>query len=231
MSEDKLRPASPTFRSTPISPAELDVLHEAIAPKEIYQRKREENEGYSFSIIREYSGVDVGTKILYLERAITLPPSSFYKHLDKLDDPTLISDKRTKNFDFIQNLKVINDLFWNSPLSEGQPGALDHFFKSLSRTCTLREYQAEITYLIQQGVSALKSENPKWAQQKKYRLTLEEGMQPSYAWRLALDMPENHLPHLEIFEEDPRWSDSYQDIKDKRSIADIYILSEKYRTT
>ena len=52
------------------------------------------NEGNYFATIRDYGVVDWGTKMLYLERAITQKCLSFLQSLDKLYQPALYSGPR-----------------------------------------------------------------------------------------------------------------------------------------
>ena len=50
-------------------------------------------EGCYFEVIKEFQGVSLGTKVLYLERAITQENDTFLESLDKLYTPG-VSEKK-----------------------------------------------------------------------------------------------------------------------------------------
>ena len=71
-------------------------------------------EGIYFEAIRDDESFDDGTKILYLERAISQDCEIFNQNLDKLYNPDLVGDAKTDNIEFIRALKIINDLCFNN---------------------------------------------------------------------------------------------------------------------
>ena len=63
--------------------------------------------GSSIEIIQEDVDTDIGTKVLYMKRALILIPEDFLKSLNKL------YDRKKDNIETIRALKLINDLYFN----------------------------------------------------------------------------------------------------------------------
>ena len=77
-------------------------------------------EGIYFTTIPEDEVFNLGTKILYLERAISQNCQDFLQSLDKLYAPDLDGEAKTANIEFIRALKLINDCCFNNQVKSIQ---------------------------------------------------------------------------------------------------------------
>ncbi len=152
-------------------------------------------DGCHFETIRDNKAFDLGTKILYLERAIDQPCATFNESLNKLYNPNLAdqSIEKTANIDFIRALKVINDLCYNNEVKYGDNGtkkALDHYFSVLGDINEV-EFKKYVTKIIKEGILALsKGHEETVTKQKQAREIRDSICFSSWRWRKELDLPE-----------------------------------------
>src|SRR5580692_3362811 len=87
-------------------------------------------EGFYLETIRENDDVNLGTKLLYLERAVNEPPQIYLESLKKL----CLTPEKASTIELIRALKVINDLYFNNLIKYyGIKNAVDHFFHGLGQ--------------------------------------------------------------------------------------------------
>lgn len=67
-------------------------------------------EGSDYEIIRDYSAIDINTKIRYLQKAVSETEVVFLASLDRLYAPIQIPDEEKKQIEFLATLKRINTL-------------------------------------------------------------------------------------------------------------------------
>jgi hypothetical protein len=120
------------------------------------------DEGCYTETIKNYPDVDMGTKVLYLKRAISEDKESFLHFLDKLYQPVLIGEAEKANLEFVNALKTINDLHFNHLIRFGvfgQKSALTHFFGALGDKLIPSEYQQAIASIINIHIQALRAQH------------------------------------------------------------------------
>lgn len=87
-----------------LNSAQLDFLDKFIGPR-----------GFGFLAIKDFVGnINLGTRVLYLERAISEDCIPFVKLLDKLYQPVLAENEVLDHITLIGMLKNINDLCFNN---------------------------------------------------------------------------------------------------------------------
>lgn len=147
-------------------------------------------QGDYYLTVKNHAGLNLGEKLLYLERAITpQEPENFLVQLDKLYQPGLTGEAKQSNLDFICSLKRINELCFDHTLTSlGGKSALEYYFGSLGviETTDKQELQASIQNKIHENIAGLykdKEEEIK-AQQEK-RINAELRIVPNRDWRDA----------------------------------------------
>ena len=161
-------------------------------------------EGIYFETIRDDEAFNLGTKVLYLERAISQNCHNFLQSLDKLYNPDLVAAAKTANVEFIRALKLINDLCFNHQVKYVQYGtrpALTHFFGSLG-DINHSDFQTDIQTIINARIATLREGHVEEATaQKTARETAETGIARRTGWRAELDLPLAQLaqqaPHFQ----------------------------------
>src|SRR3990167_2223344 len=155
--------------------------------------------GIYLDSVKSYNGVDLGTKILYLEKSITQDCQTFLNTLDKLYKPELIGAAKEANLDFIRSLKTINDLFFNNKVHYdnflgacriyAERDALTHFFSSLG-SFNPQDFKDEIRKMIHQGIEILSQDHQEEiTTQKQKREEVEKTITNQSDWRNELDLP------------------------------------------
>ena len=154
------------------------------------------NDGIYLYVIKEYSRLDLSTKLLYLERAMSDNQDVFFQSLDLIYDPNLGEEEQRENLEFIRALKVVNDFCFNNPVRYAEFGArnaLDHYFASLGEVQS-EEFQATTRRIIREQVSTLSAEHTDAIiAGKQARVRLESTLSPQSGWRERL-FPEAHSP-------------------------------------
>jgi len=153
-------------------------------------------EGFDFEVIRDHKNFDLGTKILYLERAITQDCHTFLLALDKLYNPDLLDQERAANLEFIRSLKRINDLCFNNEINYGEDKientkeALTHYFGRVGDAIVPADFQANIQAIIRDRIDELCSgKEAKVAAQKAASEAAEVDIVRETGWREELDLP------------------------------------------
>src|SRR3990167_4915490 len=148
--------------------------------------------GIYLDSVKSYNGVDLGTKILYLEKSITQDCQTFLNTLDKLYKPELIGAAKEANLDFIRSLKMINDLCFNNKIKYdiyGVRDALTHFFSSLGPV-NPQDFKDEIQKMIHQGIEVLSQDHQEEiTAQKQKQEEVEKTITNQSDWRNELDLP------------------------------------------
>jgi len=156
-------------------------------------------EGIYFTTIQEDEVFNLGTKILYLERAISQNCQDFLQSLDKLYAPDLGGEAKTANIEFIRALKLINDCCFNNQVKYGQYGTratLTHFFGSLGEIDP-GDFQTTVQTIINQQIAALREGHlEEVTSQKTARETAETDIARQTGWRAELDLPVTQHHHL-----------------------------------
>ena len=153
-------------------------------------------EGIYFETILENNNIDLGTKILYLERAINLDSSHFFRSLDKL-----YNMQEPDNIELIRALKIINDLYYNNIIKYDDFGikkALNHYF-SLLGPVDEEAFQKVIKEMMHENISVLyKNSKPEEniTDQRIIREMAEMDIEENTMWRYKLDLPQEQLAPL-----------------------------------
>lgn len=156
-------------------------------------------EGCYFEALSELSTVDLGTKVLYLERAIEQDCQTFLKSLDKLYpiDPT--ESQKKECIDLIIPLKLINDLFYNNEIKLDDYGVKKahlYYFGKLGQVDS-KSLSAEVEALTNFNIKTLVDDREKEvAQQKNSRINAENNISRNTHWRKERDLPQNQLDIL-----------------------------------
>lgn len=165
-----------------ITPAQLDSLDDLIG-----------KEGVHYLAIMENDNADLGTKVLYLERAITQNLKDFLASLDKLYRPHARGESRKKNIELIRSLKFINDICFNHELKFGVHGtkkALVHYFRPLGSGIDANAFHQQIRLMIHARIGeSVRDVNEKAKQERERRLAYEKRIVADAAWRVTLDLP------------------------------------------
>lgn len=147
-------------------------------------------EGFYLETIRENEDINLGTKLLYLERAISEPPKIFLESLKKL----CLSPEKASIIELIRSLKVINDLHYNNPIKYDNYGvkhAVDHFFHGLGQV-ELLELQLAVKEHINLEINSLKTgANDDIADQVSKRKLAEPAISGNENLPILLDLPHN----------------------------------------
>lgn len=155
------------------------------------------NEGIYFEIIRDYVGMDLGTKVLYLERSITQDCRSLLRSLNKLFQPGAEGSVKKENIELIRAFKVINDLCFNNDVKYGGFGlrkTLQHYFSSLAPV-NPEAFQEVIKETINKRIQQLSEGCEKLvSEQRSARETAEMDIPGHSGWRETLDVPAAQLP-------------------------------------
>jgi hypothetical protein len=162
--------------------------------------------GIYFETIKEDKIFDLGTKVLYLERAISQNCQNFLQSLDKLYNPCLSDEAKTDHVELIRALKLINDLCFNHQVKYEIKyddfesdfeirSALTHYFGLLDHDIEPRDFQETIQKIINERITELCIDHEKEAEKQKVeREAAEENIAPQVGWRTELDLPTNQLP-------------------------------------
>lgn len=149
-------------------------------------------EGYFFETIRDNGDIDLGTKILYLERAINEDCTTFLRSLDKLYQPGLQGESEQRHLELIRAFKTINDFCFNNEIQHGEygvKGALVHYFSGLGQI-NAEAFKKAVTEIINARIGELRNEHEEIVTiQKTARLEAEGDIQAHTGWRRDLDLP------------------------------------------
>jgi hypothetical protein len=191
-----------------LTAAQRDLLDSLISESGIY-----------IEVIKENTTFDLGTKVLYLERAISQNCHTFLRSLDKLYSLNQSEEDKVANIEFLRALKTINDLCFNNMVKYGHFGtrrALMHFFASLGlEHVKPANFQKMIVQIIQERISELYRDNKETivvqlearksdeAAIEKNAIWREQAGLPSVGeagWRQKLDLPAEQLCQLTLVE-------------------------------
>jgi sRNA-binding regulator protein Hfq len=172
--------------------AQEEFLNELIAEEGIY-----------FEIIREDTTFDLGTKILYLERAISQGCEPFNQFLDKLYNPDLVGELGEANIEFIRAFKVINDFCFNNKVKYGEFGvrdALTHYFSMLGDGVDAEGFRVAVQEKINARIDALNAECEEKVikEEQEARKAAEQAIARQTGWRKKIDLPSNQLVLAEL---------------------------------
>lgn len=154
-------------------------------------------DGIYLQPILEYEHVSLGTKLLYLERAITQNCKIFLQSLDKLYNLEGGELVKAANIECIRALKVINDLCFNNEVKYDEFGsartALTHYFSSLGEI-NAQAFQTTIKESINEQIFKIGMDHSEEiAAQKNSRITAESAIVKQAGWRIILDLPLQQL--------------------------------------
>lgn len=153
-------------------------------------------EGIYSEVIHEYAGCNIGTKILYLERAISQDCDTFNYYLDVLYNPNPDGEQHHNNIEFIRALKVINDLCFNNNVKYGEHGlkrAQEHYLSALGEVVP-EAIKTAVQLLCRALIIRIKNDDDVTAQlQKDARKDAELHISGRPGWRLMLDLPQQQL--------------------------------------
>ena len=153
--------------------------------------------GIYFETVIEYAGLDLGTKVSYLQRAINEDCQTFLQSLDRLYQPELIGDAKIANLELIRALKVINDFCFNNEVRYsvyGDRPALMHYFGALGPIVPA-DFQAAVQEIIGACLRTLHQDHEGEVEaQKAARERAEAGIVRQTDWRRELDLPLAQLP-------------------------------------
>lgn len=115
-------------------------------------------EGDAYLLIINFPNLTLGTKVLYLQRAISLSEDKFLLCLDKLNSSVSTMEK----LNLIIFLKALNDLCFNHEIFYERQAkkALTHYFSRLGDNPNPDEFKIIIKRMIKNQISALMMENP-----------------------------------------------------------------------
>ncbi|MDX2346872.1 MAG: hypothetical protein QNK11_08395 [Legionella sp.] len=155
-----------------IKKAQNDLLNELLG-----------DEGSCFQTITDSKLINLGTKLLYLERATTLKPVDFKIYLDKL--------YQTKShLDLIRDLVRLNDLVFNQPIKvykHKMCPALEATFEQLGPV-DVKAFQLAIrTYITAYQIKLTHDQAKQADIEKVEREQLEAFIEPRTGWQEALD--------------------------------------------
>ncbi len=170
------------FSKAEINTAQLEILEAFIGPMGIY-----------FETILDDKEENLGTKIVFLQKAIEEEPQAFSKSLDYL----FVDSSQENNLELIRSLKIINDFCFNNDIKYGQYGiksALTHFFGRFGKV-EPSSFQEKIRSMIREQIKSLLNEaNLEQIETEKEtaNLLLDEDLnQANPQWRQKLDLPSN----------------------------------------
>jgi hypothetical protein len=126
-----------------------------------------------FNLIESYQPLDVGTKVLYLERAISEDCYTFLESLDRVYDPSLTGQAKQNNLNFIHALKLINDYYLNN-----------------SDTVLAQMIKDKINLLNNEVIDIAKL---KAAREKAESRMLDQCYWPTGGWRVELNLPADQV--------------------------------------
>jgi len=150
-------------------------------------------DGDYYLTIKEYSGLSVGGKVLYLKRALEIQdPEHFLVELDKLFQPdahaeTVESANNRSMIEFICAFKGINGLFFDSPVPLSGKSYLEHYFGSYGDIGS--ENKQRLKAMIKHRMGALMTTLQSLAsasdieRQQEERLSEESTIVPNMIWR------------------------------------------------
>jgi hypothetical protein len=143
-------------------------------------------EGFYLETIRENDDVNLGTKLLYLERAVNEPPQIYLESLKKL----CLTPEKASTIELIRALKVINDLYFNNLIKYyGIKNAVDHFFHGLGQIES-SELKLAVKEHINLEISSLKTKaNEDIADQISKRKLAEPTIPGNENLPILLDLP------------------------------------------
>ncbi|MBA2654187.1 MAG: hypothetical protein H0U71_03850 [Gammaproteobacteria bacterium] len=154
------------------------------------------DKGIYFETIRDDQAFDLGTKVLYLQRALSQDCQAFLQSLDRLYNPHLMGKAKQANLEFVRALKLINDLCFNNPVKYQEYGirdALSHYFASLG-SISANDFKIIIEEIINAGIVVLsEGKQEVIAAQKETRAASETHIIRQTAWRRELDLPQDQL--------------------------------------
>lgn len=152
--------------------------------------------GIYFDVIKTDKTIDPGTKILYLERAMSCHYHQFNLFLDKLYKTH--PKNHSNNIELVRAFKFINDLYFDEKIKNGEYGlssALKHFFgrvgydeKNLFMMMKTYHFMKK---LIREGIDQITLSDKNFKEQQEARISLEKSTSPNTNWRRLLDLPES----------------------------------------
>lgn len=201
----------PKESKEPLSKTQREILAQLLAPT---GHELNPEGGDLITVIQESKKPDLGTRLLYLERAMTKSPTEFNATLDKLYSPTLTEEEQKEQIDLFHCYKFINSLCCNGemkyefeapsiqitgfetlpPQSRSEDiSVIKHIFGRLGDTVNEEYITAEAKKMVETTIHNLKEKNKEHekeiANQKEARLIAEEKIIPQSEWRNLLDLP------------------------------------------
>ncbi len=153
-------------------------------------------EGIYSEVINEYTGCNLGTKILYLERSISQDCDTFNYYLDMLHNRSLDREQHQSNIEFVRALKVINDLCFNNNVKYGEHGlkrAQEHYLSALGEVVP-KDIKTAVELMCIALIIRIINDDDATAQlQKDARIDAELHIAGEPGWRLWLDLPQQQL--------------------------------------
>ncbi len=155
-------------------------------------------DGFLIETIMDNPQFDIGTKTLYLARAVRKNCHAYLLDLDKLYDENLKDEAQSNLLELIQSLKRINDLCFNNDIKTGDFGLSKALIYTFSRLGAVNpsEFHLKIVEMIHAKIEELmKTDGQEIKSQQKARRTLEKSIWGPIQWRKTLDLPaEQHAP-------------------------------------
>jgi len=190
-------------------------------------------EGILTNSILENDYFDLGTKVLYLKRAISKDRHSFLLALDKLYIDDADDKIRASRIDFIRVLKQVNDLCFNNEIKldeSREEKALFYTFKQLGEVIP-HEFHLAIVKIIESRIEELlKKFSSNISIQRVQRRLDEKSIKGDPKWRYIIDLPleqrSSPQENFGIFR--PRKTSDYQinDDQEKFLLAQHIIIKD-----
>jgi hypothetical protein len=172
-------------------------------------------DGIFFAPIKEAKMLNLGTKLLYLERAITEDCYEFITSLDKLYKEFVDDNEKMEMIKVIIALKKINNMCFNNteiypdksrptvkligPCLSGMLSDLRSEYQPLKIDPTV--IQQHIQSIIKNNILLMKKRAPKKARRQiQERSKLEATIQPDTKWRTFIELPEDQLTFISTTE-------------------------------
>ena len=162
-------------------------------------------DGIYLHTIRENKDINLGTKLLYLERAIKERPKEFLTHLKQI----CLAPEKESSIELVRALKVINDLYHNNQIQYGDYGvkrASDHFFNGCGKV-DLSDLQLLVREAIHLEVVSLKAKaKDDIDDQANKRKSSEWTITGNENLPIILDLPMiQRAPSFDMFYNDDEW--------------------------
>lgn len=140
-----------------------------------------------FEQLRNNEHIDIGSKITYLKKALSLSSESFLIVLDKLYELSFKDSEQAAQIS-LNGLKLLNDFYFNRTIDTGKP-ILEQYFGSLG-AINHKEFQIFISKVIDSNISVLTQRVDRTLiNRQKLELTVKEAHTAgNTAWRNTSSM-------------------------------------------